>query len=96
MIFARLTGLTVLGAMALLAAACGPAVLDDGKLQDTIATDFAKQTNVEVQTVDCPDDQKISQGASFNCTLTAADGTKYTIKVTQTDDKGNVHWAVVQ
>jgi hypothetical protein len=96
MIHTRLIALTALGAIAVLASACGPAVLDDGKLQDVIATDFAKQTHVEVQSVDCPDGQKIAQGATFNCTLTAADGTTYTIKVTQTDDQGNVHWSAVQ
>jgi uncharacterized surface anchored protein len=96
MIHTRLTALMALGATAVLAAACGPAVLDDGKLQDVIATDFAKQTQVEVQSVDCPNDQKIAAGATFTCTLTAADGTKYTIEVTQTDDKGNIHWKLLQ
>jgi len=92
----RLIGLAALGSAGLLAAACGPAVLDDAKLQDAIKTGFAQQTGVEVSLVDCPDDQKIATNATFNCTLTAADGTTYTIAVTQTDDKGNVHWSVVQ
>jgi hypothetical protein len=96
MIHTRLIGLAALGSAGLLAAACGPAVLDDGKLQDAIASGFAQQTQVEVKSVDCPDDQKIATNATFNCTLTAADGTTYTIAVTQTDDKGNVHWSVVQ
>jgi hypothetical protein len=92
----RLIGFTALGAVGLLAAACGPSVLDDAKLQDAIATGFKTQTGVQVSSVDCPEDQKIATGATFNCTLTAADGTTYTIAVTQTDDKGNVHWSVVQ
>ena len=92
----RLIGFAALGSVGLLAAACGPAVLDDAKLQDAISTGFAQQTSLEVQSVDCPDGQKIATGATFNCTLTAADGTKYTIVVTQTDDQGNVHWSVQQ
>src|SRR4051795_7374244 len=96
MIHTRLIGLAALGTAGLLVAACGPSVLDDAKLQDAIATGFAQQTKLEVQSVDCPDDQKIATGATFNCTVTAADGTEYTIQVTQTDDKGNVHWQVLQ
>jgi hypothetical protein len=92
----RLLGIAALGATGLFAAACGPSVLDDAKLQAAISSGFAQQTNLEVQSVDCPNDQKIVTGATFNCTLTAADGTTYTIKVTQEDDKGNIHWALVQ
>jgi hypothetical protein len=96
MLHTRLIGLAALGSAGLLVAACGPSVLDDAKLQDAISTGFAQQTSIEVKSVDCPDDQKIAQGATFNCTLTAADGTTYTIQVTQTDTNGNVHWQVLQ
>ena len=92
----RLFGLVALGSAAIFVAACGPAVLDDQKLEAAITSGFAQQTSVQVQSIDCPDNQKIQKDATFNCTLKGADGNSYTIKVTQTDDSGNVHWEVVQ
>ena len=81
-------------AATLLLAACGK-VIDTEELESQLATELQAQTGVTVTSVDCPEDVDAEQGDTFNCTATADDGSTADIKVTQTDDDGNVRWEVV-
>ncbi len=93
----RIPAAFALGVTALLLAACNVApVLDDSRLQDEIRSGFEEQTGVSVQGVDCPDSQPLATGATFDCTLTTADGEPLTIRVTQTDAQGNISWELVE
>ncbi len=67
-------------------------MLDTSKLQTQIKSGIEQQTSVTVKTVDCPGDVKIKAGGSFECTVTLSDGSTHKVRVTQNDDKGNVHW----
>lgn len=49
---------------------------------------------VEAQSIECPKARVIKAGDVFDCTVTAADGTTLTIEVTQSDEQGNVTWAI--
>lgn len=79
--------------LAVLAAACSK-TLDTAGLETDLKTEIEKQLQVTGVRVDCPADMKVEQGATFKCTATDSTGTKATITVTQTDDKGNVRWEV--
>lgn len=59
-----------------------------------IATDIANELGVPT-TVTCPDDVEAGTGISFTCDVRIDGGTPATVKVTQTDDDGNVTWDVV-
>ena len=41
----------------------------------------------------CPNDVKAEKGRSFTCDATGEDGTKATIDVDQTNDKGSIHFS---
>ncbi|MFN8182968.1 MAG: DUF4333 domain-containing protein [Candidatus Nanopelagicales bacterium] len=70
--------------------------LDIQKLQSTIATEMQSQLNLSgTPTVTCPDPVPIQQGNVFTCTA-ELDGDTVDVKVTQTDDQGNVNWETVQ
>jgi hypothetical protein len=88
--------LATLAGLALTASCTVSAVLDDSRLQEEIQRGFQEQTGATVQNVDCPDDQPLTQGATFECTLTTADGETVGIRVTQTDAQGNIRWELVQ
>jgi ABC-type glycerol-3-phosphate transport system substrate-binding protein len=75
---------------ALAFAGCGG--LDTPKLEREIKSGIEKQTNIKVKTVDCPDNRDIKKGDAFTCTVTDTSGNTGQVKVTQTDDKGNVRW----
>jgi type 1 fimbria pilin len=74
----------------------GGDTLDTPKLETEIERGLEEQTDVVVQSVDCPEDVPIQTGATFTCTATADDGSTATIDVRQTDDQGNVDWELRQ
>jgi predicted secreted protein len=83
--FARVLAVATL---ALAAAACTPP-LDTNGLEDTLKDQVAKDTGATITTVDCPD-VKAEAGGTFECTATDDSGATFVLKVTQTDDQGNV------
>ncbi len=87
----RFARVVALSALALLAAGC-TRVLDKSGLEAQLAADL--QASGPALTVRCPDGVKAQVGATFQCTATDPDGSSFTITVTQTDDQGNVTWAL--
>lgn len=75
---------------------CSSSNLDIDKLETNIATEMQSQLSLSgTPTVTCPDSVPIEQGNVFTCTA-ELDGDSIDVKVTQTDDKGNVNWETVQ
>jgi hypothetical protein len=68
--------------------------LDISGLEDEVRTQIEAQTDSRPASVDCPTDVPIEAGGSFECTAELKSGAQYTIRVTQTDDQGNVEWEV--
>lgn len=68
--------------------------LDIDKLEKKIVEGVKEQTKIDV-TVTCPDQVKIEKGNVFQCEAKTSSGTVTPIKVTQTDDEGNVDWETV-
>jgi hypothetical protein len=82
------------GAMSMLAIGCGEETLDQDDLQTTISDGLEKQVGTAPESVSCPDDVKVEQGGTFECTGTAPNGEEFTIDVTQKDDEGNIEFEV--
>jgi len=66
--------------------------LDTDKAEREIKKGIAEQTGVEVKSVECPDEVETEEGDTFECTAVAESGDEVSVKVTQTDDEGNVNW----
>lgn len=84
-------GLLLAAVLALVTlAGCGTETLDADKGESAIKSVIEQQTGADVSSVDCPDDVKVEKGKSFTCEATGADGTKATVDVVQTNDKGDI------
>ena len=73
-------------------AGCGTATLRTDKAESAIKSNIELQTGARVSSVDCPGEVKPEKGKSFTCEATGADGSKATINVTQTSDKGDIRF----
>lgn len=78
-------------ALTLVAAGCGTKTVDTNDLEQQLVDQLAPQAGVNKDqiSVDCPSDQKAEKGRSFDCTLTAPDGSKVKVVVTLTNDSGH-------
>jgi hypothetical protein len=74
-------------------AACSKTI-DTASLEENIRSELTAQAGVTPTDVSCPDDVPVEAGATFECTVTAEDGSTATVTVTQTDDEGNLDWEV--
>jgi uncharacterized protein DUF4333 len=83
------------GTLALLAAGCTSAVRTVD-LQDRIKSGFAAETGLPVVEINCPETRDRKKGAIFECTGKTKAGASFKLKVTQTDDRGTVSWALVE
>ena len=83
--------------LGLLLSACEVSVrggreLDTGSIESQIETGIEEQTDVTVESVQCPDDVLAEAGDTFECTVTDEGGDTATVKVTQVNDEGRVRW----
>jgi hypothetical protein len=90
----QLAGLAT-AVVVVLGACGGNDTLDTDKAANEIRKGLADQGEVEVDKVTCPEDVLPEKDATFECTATL-EGQRLRITVTQTDDKGNVHWEADQ
>jgi hypothetical protein len=70
-------------------AACGGTTIDAGKAERFIDGVVVGQIGVPVE-VGCPSGLEASEGETFECAVTAKDGTRGNVTVTMTDDEGGV------
>lgn len=75
-------------ALSLAAGACTPPLDTDG-LEASLKDHVSQDTGATITAVQCPD-VKAEAGGTFECTATDDTGATFTLKVTQTDDQGNV------
>jgi major membrane immunogen (membrane-anchored lipoprotein) len=81
-------------AVAAILALSGCKKLDLRKLESAVKTEAEAQTGIKVASVKCPESREIKKGDTFECTLTAEDGSAVAVNVEQTDGDGNVRWVV--
>jgi hypothetical protein len=72
----------------------GGDTLDSAGLEEEIRKELAKQVTGEID-VSCPEDVKMKEGDTFQCTATADDGSTRQVQVTQKDGDGNVRFELV-
>jgi hypothetical protein len=70
----RLAALILALAAAALLSACGETVIDPAKAEDAIQADLEKSLHENIQSVECPADEKVESGRTFTCTVNYADG----------------------
>ena len=89
----RLPRFVILAVIVLVAAGCTK--LDTDGLEGTLKKQVAAEIGSPVTSVDCPSDVEVETGGTFECTATEGSGTTFTVRVTQTDDEGNVTYELV-
>jgi hypothetical protein len=83
---AALAALTTAAALAL--AGCGGSTVDNGAMEEDLATQLSADAGVDPGDVEvtCPEDEEAEEGNRFECTLTAPNGDEVTVEVTLTED----------
>lgn len=61
-------------ASALVVSGCGGTVVDSQKAEDAITQNIEDQTNVQVESVSCPDDVDVEAGNTFECEIKLVNG----------------------
>jgi NAD(P)H-hydrate repair Nnr-like enzyme with NAD(P)H-hydrate epimerase domain len=74
----RSAALAALVLAALAVAGCGETVIDDAKTEDAIEQNVEDSLGKRVSSIDCPSGVEVETGASFDCTITLADGKEET------------------
>ena len=81
----------------MLVAGCGgPTTVDTASLEKNVVSSINGPGSVEVDTVDCPQDQVPKVGTTFTCSYVLTDGSAGQIKVTVRDEKGAGSWEVTK
>ncbi len=62
-------------------------MIDSTKAEDTIQASLEKSLGGKIKAVDCPADQKVEAGASFDCSIVSPDGEReiVTLKIRNSD-----------
>ena len=66
-------------AIALLVAGCGETVIDTTKTEEQLEANLSNSLKEKVSSVDCPSDQKVEKGATFNCSVKLQKGEEQTV-----------------
>jgi uncharacterized protein DUF4333 len=63
-------------AATIVATGCGETVIDATKAEDTIEASLEKSLDEKIEAVECPSDQAVEPGATFECTVVFPDGSR--------------------
>lgn len=77
--------IAIVAAVAL--AACSKTV-DSGDLENELIDLYSQQSNNDVQSADCPDDEAAEKGNQFICTLEVGKEGSVDVQVTMVDNNG--------
>lgn len=90
----RASGLVL--ATSVLVTGCGPSTVDTTSLEKNVVSSIDGPGTVEVDTVDCPQDQVPKVGTTFSCSYVLTDGSAGEITVTVRDEEGAGSWEVTR
>jgi uncharacterized protein DUF4333 len=71
-LWAFLGAVALAGAIVL--AGCGETVVDSTKTEEQLQASLSKSLGEKVSSVECPSDQKVEAGATFDCTVKLSGG----------------------
>ncbi len=74
----RCAAAVALLAIAVVAAGCGETVIDSAKTEGAIESNLEKALHEKITSVECPSDQKVEAGKTFDCTVHFSDGKQAT------------------
>lgn len=86
----------VLATSVLVAGCGGPTTVDTTALEKNVVSSIDGPGSVEVDTVDCPQDQVPKVGTTFTCSYVLTDGSAGEITVTVRDEDGAGSWEVTR
>jgi hypothetical protein len=66
-------------AAAVLVAGCGETIIDSQKTEEQLEANLSNSLKEKVSSVDCPSDQKVEKGATFNCSVKLQKGEEQTV-----------------
>lgn len=66
-------------AIALLVAGCGETVIDATKTEEQLEANLSHSLKEKISSVDCPSNQKVEKGATFNCSVKLQKGEEQTV-----------------
>ncbi len=81
--------------LATLLVSCHPTLLDSAGLEQQLASQMERELGLTGLVVVCPDDVEVKAKATFTCTATGDGGANLSVRVTQTNEEGDVTWTVV-
>jgi hypothetical protein len=76
-----------MAAFAVLASGCGETVIDQAKAEDAVQQSLEKSLQGKVESVDCPADEEVEKGRTFDCDVILPEGQKAiaTLRITSDD-----------
>ncbi|HKA66904.1 MAG TPA: DUF4333 domain-containing protein [Solirubrobacterales bacterium] len=74
----RCAAAAALLAVVFAAAGCGETVIDDVKAEGAIQSNLEKSLHEKITSVDCPSNQKVETGKTFDCTVVFSNGKQAT------------------
>ena len=83
----------IIGALFALSAIFNKSNLDTDTLARRLGAELSAKYNTTIS-VSCPGHVPLTQGATFECVASDAQGTQRTLVVTQTTDKGDVTYVL--
>ena len=92
----------LVAALPLLLVACegsvevGGRILEGDDLEAEITDSLEEEVGQRPASIDCPDEVDVEEGGTFECALTADDGSTATVVVTMTDDEGSYEYEVTE
>jgi hypothetical protein len=66
-------------AIVLLVAGCGETIIDSQKTEEQLEANLSNSLKEKVSSVDCPSNQKVEKGATFNCSVKLQKGEEQTV-----------------
>jgi hypothetical protein len=71
-------------------AGCGGTVIDTSKTEDTLQANVEDARHEKINSVDCPSDQEVDPGATFDCAVNFTDGKKATVTLKIRNENADV------
>ena len=78
-LFRASSALLGLIAIAVLVAGCGETIIDSQKTEEQLEANLSHSLKEKVSSVDCPSNQKVEKGATFNCSVKLQKGEEQTV-----------------
>ena len=81
MTFKSAAAASALAALAISFAGCGDTVIDKAKLDDTTQASLEDSLREKIKAVDCPSDQPVDPGTTFECEVVFPNGKRESAKL---------------